>query len=192
MRPARLPVLVSLFLCLILSMAMTAGATGTAPPPPDDGAWLLIVIGVIAIAVAAGLAVFALRLVWAFGETASSLIDALKVLTPMPVVTLAGEIPEGVEGCLEMTITGPSSSPLGQVTVILISPPGFPLEEDPVMLPFLDTGETKVFRIGHGPVCRGEYRIGITVLYTVGEEERIREFPRTVLAGIPTGPEAPD
>lgn len=193
MRPAHLPFLFSLFLCLILSMAMTAGAAETATPAPDDGAWLLlIVIGVIAIVVAAGLLVFAFRLVRAFGESTSSLVDALKALTPIPMVTLGGEIVEGVEGRLELRITGPLASPLEQVTVILVSPPGFPLEEDPITLPFLDAGETKIIRIGHGPVYRGNYPIRITVLYTIGEEERIQEFTRAILARNPAEPETID
>lgn len=99
MQPARLPFLVSLFVCLILSLAITAGAADTALPAPDGGTWhLLIIIGVIAIVVAAGLLVVALRLVKAFGESLSALIDTLRALTRIPVVTLSDKIPEGGKG----------------------------------------------------------------------------------------------
>ena len=100
MRPAwRYPVPFVLLLSLLLCMVMATRAADTAVPAPDGDAWLLlIVIGAIAIVVAAGILVFALRLVWAFRESTSSLIDALRALTPIPVVTIADEIPDGVEG----------------------------------------------------------------------------------------------
>lgn len=91
-----------------------------------------------------------------------------------------------------MRIAGSPSSPLGQVTVILVPPPGLTLEEDRITLPFLDAGETKVFRIGHKPVPEGKYPIGITVLYRLGEEERLHEFTHTICAGIPAEPESID
>lgn len=194
MRPARrFPVPFVLLLSTLLFMVIAAGAADAAMPAPVDGAWfLLIVIGVIGIVVTAWVLVYSFRLVKAFGESISSLIDALKALTPMPVVTLAGEIPDGVEGRLEVRIAGFSSSPLGQVSVILAPPPGLVLENDHITLPRLDAGETKIFWIGHSPVPKGKYPVWITVLYHVGEEERMREFTRTVCAGIPAEPEIID
>jgi hypothetical protein len=194
MRPTRrFPVPFVLLLSTLLFMVIAAGAADAAMPAPVDGAWLLlIVIGVIGIVVTAWVLVYSFRLVKAFGESISSLIDALKALTPMPVVTLAGEIPDGVEGRLEVRIAGFSSSPLGQVSVILAPPPGLVLENDHITLPRLDAGETKIFWIGHGPVRKGKYPVWITVLYHVGEEERMREFTRTVCAGIPAEPEMID
>mgnify|MGYP001060573013 CR=1 FL=1 len=82
--------------------------------------------------------------------------------------------------------------PLGKVTVILAPPPGLTLENDHITLPGLDTGETKLFRIGHGPVRKGRYPVRITVLYRSGDQERTMEFTRTVYAGIPAEPETID
>ena len=128
----------------------------------------------------------------AFEENTASLIGALKALTPMPVVTLSDRILDGMDGYLEMRIAGFSSSPLGQVTAILVPPPGLTLENDHITLPGLDTGETKIFRIAHGPVGKGRYPVRITVLYRSGDQERMIEFTRTVYVGIPAGPETID
>lgn len=188
MRPSRcltLPfvLLLSPFLFIILAADATDVAT---LPAPDGGAWLLlIVIGVIVIAITAGILVYSFRLVKAFGESTSSLIDALRALTPMPVVTISDEIPDGVDGQLEMRISSFSSLPIEKVTVILAPPPGLTLHNDHITLSRLDAGETKIFPIVHGPAPKGKYPVGITVLYCVRDEERIQEFTRTVCAGIP-------
>jgi hypothetical protein len=185
-----LPVVVVLLLSNPLSMTVAARQADGALQAPDSGAWLLlIIIGIIMIGIAAGVLVYSFRLVRAFEENTASLIGALKALTPMPVVTLSGRIPDGMDGCLEVRIAGFSSSPFGQVTVILSPPPSLVLESDHIMLPRLDSGETKVFRIGHGPVRKGKYPVRITILYCSGDRERTMEFTRTVYAGIPAEPE---
>ncbi|MDD1684878.1 MAG: hypothetical protein LUQ19_03195, partial [Methanoregula sp.] len=99
LRPARrYPVVFVLLFSTLLFIVDAAGAEDAAMPAPDEGAWLLLlVIGVIGIVVTAWVLVYSLRLVKAFGESTASLIDALRALTPMPVVTLAGEIPDGVD-----------------------------------------------------------------------------------------------
>ncbi|RPI37209.1 MAG: hypothetical protein EHM53_11155 [Methanoregulaceae archaeon] len=194
MTPARcFPVQVVPLLSILLSPAIAAGQADGAMPAPDSGAWLLlIIIGIVVIVIAAGVLVYSVRLVRAFEENTASLIGALKVLTPMPVVTLSDRIPDGIDGSLEVTIAGFSSSPLGQVTVIIAPPPGLALENDHITLPGLDTGETKHFWIGHAPTRKGRYPVRITVLYRSGDQERTMEFTRTVFAGIPGGPETID
>jgi len=180
-------------LTLLLSLATAAGQVDAATPAPDSGAWfLLIIIGIVVIVIAAGVLVYLFRLMRAFEENTVSLIGALKALTPMPVVTLSDTIPEGMDGSLEVRIAGFSSSPLGQVTVIIAPPPGLVLENDHITLPGLDTSETKIFRIGHGPARKGRYPVRITVLYRSKEQERTMEFTRTVFAGVPGGPEMTD
>ena len=180
-------------LSVLLFIVTAAGAAGAAMPAPAADAWfLLIVIGVIGIIITAWILMYSLRLMKAFGESTSSLIDALKTLTPMPVVTIADEIPDGIEGRLEVRVAGFASLPFGEVTVLLAPPPGFVLENDQITLPCLDAGETKIFRIGHGPVPKGKYPVGVKVLYRIGEEERIQEFTRMVCAGIPAEPETVD
>ena len=187
------PVLVVPLLSILLSPAIAAGQVNSATPAPDSGAWLLLItIGIVVIVIAAGVLVYLFRLVRAFEENTASLIGALKALTPMPVVTLSDRIPDGMDGSLEVRIAGFSSSPLGQVTVIITPPPGLTLENDHITLPGLDTGETKIFRIGHGPVRKGRYPVRITVLYRSGDQERTIEFTRTVYAGIPAEPETID
>jgi len=189
----RFPVLVVPLLSILLSLAIAAGQAEGATPSPDSGAWLLlIIIGIVVIVIAAGVLVYSFRLVRAFEENTASLIGALKALTPMPVVTLSDKIPDGMDGSLEVTIAGFSSSPLGQVTVIIAPPPQLTLENDHITLPGLDTGEIKHFWIGHGPVRKGSYPVRITVLYRSGDQERTIEFTRTVYAGIPGGPEMTD
>jgi len=193
MQPARFPVQVLLLLSLTLTLAMAASAADGATPAPDSGAWLLLVIiGIIVIVIAAGILVYSFRLVRAFEENTASLISALKALTPMPVVTLSDRIPDGRDGRLEVRIASLSSSPLGQVTVIIAPPPGLTLENDHITLPGLDTGETKHFWIGHGPTRKGRYPVRITVLYRSGDQERTMEFTRTVFAGVQGGPETID
>ena len=180
-------------LILLLSSATAAGQADAATPAPDSGAWLLlIIIGIVVIVISAGVLIYSYRLVRAFEENTASLIGALKALTPMPVVTLSDTIPDGMDGHLEVTIAGFSSSPLGQVTVIIAPPPELALENDHITLPGLDTGETKIFRIGHGPARKGRYPVRITVLYRFGEQERTMEFSRTVFAGVPGGMETID
>jgi hypothetical protein len=194
MQPARcFPVPVVLLLSTLLFPVMAAGAADAATPAPDGGVWLLLIItGVIAIVVAALVLVYSFRLMKIFGESISSLIDTLRALTPMPLVTLSDEILNGVEGRLEVRVTGLSSLPLEVVTVILAPPPDLVLEDDHITLPRLDAGETKIFRISHGPARKGKYPVRITVLYHVGEEVRVREFARIVCAGIQAGPETTD
>lgn len=187
------PVLVVPLLALLLSPLIAVGQAASATAAPDSGAWLIvIIIGIVIIVIAAGVLVYSLRLVRAFEENTASLIGALKALTPMPVVTLSDRIPDGVDGSLEVRIAGFSSSPLGKVTVVIAPPPGLTLENDHIEVPGLDTGETKVFRIGHGPVGKGRYPVRITVLYRSANQERTIEFTRTVYAGIPAGPETID
>jgi hypothetical protein len=172
---------------------IAVGQVASATAAPDSGAWLLlIIIGIVVIVIAAGILVYSFRLVRAFEENTASLIGALKALTPMPVVTLSDRIPDGMDGSLEVRIAGFSSSPLGKVMVIIAPPPGLTLENDHITLPGLDTGETKIFRIGHGPVGKGRYPVRITVLYCSGDQERTMEFTRTVYAGIPAEPEMTD
>lgn len=188
MTARRFPVLGIPLLFLLLSPAIAVGQVDSATPAPDSGAWfLLIIIGIVVIVIAAGVLVYSVRLVRAFEENTASLIGALKALTPMPVVTLSDRIPDGMDGSLELRIDGFSSSPLGKVTVILAPPPGLTLENDHITLPGLDTGETKRFRIGHGPVRKGRYPVMITVLYRSGDQERTIEFTRTVYAGFLAG-----
>jgi hypothetical protein len=190
MRPARRhPVTFILLLSALLFIIMAAGTADAAMPVPVDSTWLLlIVIGSIGVVVTAWVLVYSFRLIRAFCESTSSLIDALRAFTPMPVVTLSDEIPDGVEGRIEVRIAGFSSSPIGQVTVILAPPPDLVLEDDHITLPHLDAGEARIFRIGHGPVRKGKYPVRITVLYRIGEEERVQEFTRTVFAGATAGP----
>jgi hypothetical protein len=160
----------------------------SATAAPQSGAWLpLAIIGIVVIVIAAGILVYSFRLVRAFFENTESLIGALKALTPMPVVTLSDRIPDGMDGSLEVRVAGFSSSPLGHVTAILAPPPGLTLENDHITLPGLNAGETRIFRIGHGPVKKGRYPVRITVLYRSGDQDRTMEFTRTVYAGITAG-----
>jgi hypothetical protein len=162
LRPAcRLPLLVVLLLSITLSTAMAAGEADGAMPAPDNGVWLpLIVIGLVVIMVIAGVLVYSFRRVRAFEENTSSLIDALRILIPMPVVTLSDKIPDGMDGRLEVRIAGFSFSTLGQVTVIIAPPSGLALENNYITLPHLDSGETKTFWIGHGRSGRGSIPSG--------------------------------
>lgn len=180
----RLPAPVVLVLFIPFVEVMAAGAEDSAMPVPSDGDWmLLLVIGIIGLVVTIGILMYSLRLVKAFGESTTALIDALRSLTPMPVVSFAGEIPADAPGQLEVRISGFSTLPFGEVTVILAPAPGLALEEDHITLPRLDPGETEVFRIGHGRVRKGKYLVRITVLYRLGEEVRTGEFTRIVCAG---------
>lgn len=189
MRTARrYPVRFILLLSLPLFIVRAACAADTGAPASDNSAWhLLIVFSAIGVIVAAWILWFSFRLIRTFGESTSYLIDTLRALAPMPVVTLSDEIPVGVDGLLGVTITGFSSVPLGQVTVVLAPPLGLELEDDHFTLPRLDAGETKIFRSRHGPAKKGKHRVRITVLYRIGDEERVQEFTRTVYAGNPAG-----
>lgn len=195
MRPALrkiLPfVLIPLLITLIL--VMVAGSAHNRPAAFDTGTTMIILtLGSAAVLMMAVILYGSLRLVKGFLDSSSSLIDTLRALTPMPVVTLSNEIPEDLDGRLEVRISGFSAVPFGQVTIILAPPPGLELEKDPITLPRLDPEETKIVRISHRPARRGKYLVGITVLFRAGDEEKVREFTRTVYAGIPAEPETID
>lgn len=178
---------------ITLLLIRAAGIADTRSMAPDTPAWLVITaVGSITVIVMAAILYASLRLAKGFHETSSSLIDTLRALTPMPVVTLSDEIPEGLDGRLEVRISGFSQVPFGQVTVVLTPPEGLILEKDHLVLPRLDPDETKILWIAHGPSRKGKYVVGVTILYHAGGQERVREFTRTVYAGLPAEPETID
>jgi len=190
MQPApRTALLAGLTLIIAFFLILAAGAADTRSMAPGTSAWLIILaISAVAVIMMAVILYASLRLVKGFHDSSSSLIETLRALTPMPVVTLSGEIPEGRDGRLEVRISGFTSVPFGQVTVILSPPQGLVLEKDHIVLPHLDPGETKSIWISHGPVPKGRHVVGVTVLYRAGDREMVREFTRTVSAGIPAEP----
>lgn len=194
MQPARRTApLAGLTIVIALFLILAVGTADSRPGAPDTGAWLVIVgIGAIAVIMMAAILYASLRLVKSFQDSSASLIDTLRALTPMPVVTLSDEIPEGMGGRLEVRISGFSSVPFGQVTIILSPPQGLLLENDHIVLPCLGPNETKIVWIAHGPARKGKHVVGVTVLYRTGDQERVREFPRTVYAGMPAEPETID
>jgi len=189
MRPACPHAILMLLITLLI-----AGALGAddAAPQVQNGAALPLLLAAGGILVAAGAVILwlSLRIVRAFMESSAALISTLRALTPMPVVTLSENIPAGAAGLLDVRIEGFSSLPIGNVTVMLSPMAGLGLEEDHIVLPCLDPGETRLFRIGFRPVAEGIYPVRITVLYTAGGEERLQEFTRTVRARAPD-PEQP-
>ncbi|OPX64186.1 MULTISPECIES: hypothetical protein [unclassified Methanoregula] len=191
MQPAlRTALLAGLTVIIALLLILAAGAADSRMTTSDTCAWLIIPgIGSVAIIVMAAILYASLRLVKGFHDSSSSLIDTLRALTPMPVVTLSGEIPAGVDGRLEMRIRGFTSVPFGQVTVILSPPQGLVLKEEHIVLTRLEPDETKSIWIAHGPAPKGRHVVGVTVLYRAGDREMVREFTRTVSAGIPADPE---
>jgi len=193
MQPAlRTALLAGLMFIIALLLILAAGTADTRSMAPGTSVWFIILgIGSVAVIVMAVILYASLRLVKGFHDSSSSLIGTLRALTPMPVVTLSDEIPEGKDGRLEVRISGFTSVPFGQVTVILSPPQGLVLEKDHFVLPHLDPDQTKSIWISHGPAPKGRHVVGVTVLYRAGDRETVREFTRTVSAGIPSEPEPP-
>jgi hypothetical protein len=173
--------------------AAASGGTDAAVSFSGTGISLVIpAIGLIAILVMAAILWYSLRLVRGFYDSTTALIDMLRALTPMPVVTLSGRIPGGLEGHLEIRISGFTDVPIEDITVVLAPPPGLDLETNHLVLPHLDPDETRIVRIAHGPAHNGRYVVGVTIRYLTGGREMVREFTRTVYAGIPAEPETID
>lgn len=195
MRPALRKILPFILIPLLIALIliMVAGSAHNRTAASDITTTMIILaLGSAAVLAMAAILYGSLRLVKGFLDSSSSLLDTLRALTPMPVVTISPEIPEDQDGRLVVRIRGFSSVPFGQVTVILTPPPGLTLGTDHITLPCLDPDETKIIWISHGPAPKGKHVVGITILYRTGTRENVREFTRVVYAGIPAEPETPD
>ena len=177
-----------LFFSALLFMVTPAGAADLVMPGADEGTWLiLIAMGILGIAVTILILISAVILLREFLESTAFIVKYLRALTPAPDVSITEVIPAGVSGRLEVRITGSSSVHFGQVTVILTSPKDFPLDEDHIILPRLGAGESKIVPLGYLPVCPGSYAIGVTAIFRMGDEDRIKEMIRPVRAEFLSG-----